>query len=175
MRAWFALGMGMALPLVTWAQVQNFDAAFDDGSRWVEVRSQLPPYPKPENYLPFKVDAVTSFDFFVDAKSVSVDNDGVVRYSLIAKSTSGVLNISFEGMRCSGRQYRVYAFGRSDNSWSRARSSRWQSLPQDASNPQRAMLYDDYFCPEGSSIATAERGLQALRKGGRPLEREPSP
>ena len=174
MRAWLALGLAMALPLVAWAQAHNFDAAFDDDGRWVEARSQLPPYPKPENYLPFKVNAVTPFEFFIDAKSVSV-GDEVVRYSLIAKSASGVLNISFEGMRCSGRQYRVYAYGRSDNSWSRARSSRWQSLLQEESNAHRAMLYSDYFCPEGGIIASVESGLQTLRNGGPPPEREPSP
>lgn len=173
MRAWLALGL--VLPFAAWAQSHNFDAAFDDDSRWVEVQSQLPPYPKPENYLPFKVNAVTPFDFFVDAKSVSIGNDGVVRYSLIAKSTGGALNISFEGMRCSGRQYRVYAFGRSDNTWSKARSSRWQPLSQDAGDVQRAMLYSDFFCPGDNIVATAERGLQALKNGGRPPTRDPSP
>jgi len=173
MRAWLALAL--VLPVAAWAQASNFDAIFDDDSRWEAVQSQLPPYPKPEHYLPFTVNAVTSFDFFVDAKSVSIGNDGVVRFSLIAKSPSGALNISFEGIRCTGRQYRVYAFGRSDNSWSRARNSRWQPLLQNSDNVQRAVLYGSFFCPDGIIIATPEKGLQALRNGGLPLARDPSP
>ncbi len=169
------LVLWLVLPLAAWAQAHDFDAAFDDEGRWAQAQSQLPPYPEPENYLPFKVNPVTPFDFYVDAKSVSVGSDGVVRYSLIAKSTGGALNISFEGIRCSGRQYRVYAFGRSDRTWSRARNNRWQPLSQDAANAQRAMLYSDFFCPEDSIVASAENGLRALRRGGQELARDPSP
>jgi len=167
-----ALVLWLVLPLAAWAQARDFDAAFDDGDRWAEAQSQLPPYPEPENYLPFKVNAVTPFGFFVDAKSVSVDNDGVVRYTVIAKSASGALNISFEGIRCSGHQYRVYAFGRSDHTWAKARSSHWQPLSEDAANAQRAILYGDFFCPGDLIISTAETGLRALRRGGQERARD---
>ncbi len=168
------LVLWLLVPFAAWAQVQVFDAAFDDDSRWTQAQSQLPPYPALEDYLPFQVNAVTPFDFFVDAKSVSVGNDGVIRYSLIAKSTQGALNISFEGIRCSGRQYRVYAFGRSDRTWARARTNRWQPLSQDAGNAQRAILYSEFFCPDEAISVGAESVLKALRRGG-PLAREASP
>lgn len=166
MRAWLALGL--MLPVATWAQTRSFERNFTDDGRWSEVQAQLPDYPKAENYLPLKVSATTPFDFFVDAKSVSVGKDGVVRYSLIAKSSGGALNVSFEGMRCSQRQYRIYAFGRSDKTWSEARGSGWQAIPDDTRNAQRAVLYSNFFCPAGSTIATPEEGLQALRNGGHP-------
>ncbi len=166
MRAWLALGL--MLPIATWAQTRSFERNVNDDGRWSEVQAPLPQYPKAENYLPLKVSASTPFDFFVDAKSVSVGKDGVVRYSLIAKSASGALNLSFEGIRCSERQYRIYALGRSDNTWSEARGSRWQPIPADARNAQRAVLYSVFFCPARSIIATPEEGLQALRNGGHP-------
>lgn len=163
MRAWLALGL--MLPLTVWAQARNFDTAFDDDGRWIEVQSQLPPFPKSQDYLPFYVSATAVFEFFVDAKSVSIGADGIVRYTLIAKSPGGALNISFEGLRCSDRQYRVYAVGRSDSTWSKARDSRWQPLPPDARNAQRTVLYSDFFCPVGSIVATPELALQALSTG----------
>jgi hypothetical protein len=166
MRAWLALGL--ILPLAGCAQAGSAEGDYGDAGRGGEAQAPLPEYPKPENYLPLQVSATTPFVFFVDAKSVSVGKDGVVRYSLIAKSSGGALNISFEGIRCSEGQFRVYAFGRSDNTWSESRMSRWQPIPADARNAQRAVLYRDFFCPAGGIIATAEEGVRALRSGGHP-------
>lgn len=167
MRAWLALGL--ILPLAACAQAgSSAEGNYGDAGREGEVPAPLPDYPKPENYLPLEVSATTPFVFFVDAKSVSVGKDGVVRYSLIAKSSDGALNISLEGVRCSEAQFRVYAFGRSDNTWFESRMSRWQSIPADARNAQRAVLYRNFFCPAGGIIATAEEGVQALRRGGHP-------
>lgn len=127
----------------------------------------LPAYPKPENYLPLQVSATTPFDFFVDAKSISVGKDGVVRYSLIATSKDGALNVSFEGLRCSDVQFRVYAFGRPDSTWSEARNSQWRQIPADARNAQRAVLYRDFFCRARGIVGSAEEAVRALRSGGR--------
>jgi len=155
MRAWLALCLIM--PLAAWAQAGG-----------AENQVPLPEYPKAENYLPLEVSETTSFSFFVDAKSISVGSDGVVRYSLIAKSPDGALNISHEGIRCSGREFRVYAFGRSDNTWSESRVSRWQPIPSDTRNAQRSVLYREFLCPLGSIIQAPEEGVQALRRGGHP-------
>jgi hypothetical protein len=128
----------------------------------------LPEYPKPENYLPLRVSATTTFDLFVDAKSVSVGKDGVVRYTRIAKSPDGALNVSFEGIRCSEGTFRIYAFGRPDKTWSEARSSLWQAMPADSRNAQRSVLYSESFCPGGVIIYSADEGVQALRAGKHP-------
>jgi hypothetical protein len=165
-RVWLALGL--ILPLLAWAQTRAPDGEFRDTGRWEEVQAQLPEYPKPENYLALRVSATTLFDFFVDAKSISVGNDGVVRYSLIAKSSEGALNVSFEGIRCSEGKFRIYAFGRSDKTWSEARSSTWQAMPADPRNAQRTVLYSEYFCPAGIVINSAEEGVRALKAGGHP-------
>ncbi len=166
MRAWPALVL--ILPLAAAVQTPGFGENSGDRERRGEVQVPLPQYPKPENYLPFQVSATTPFAFYVDAKSVSVDTDGVVRYSVIGKSSDGALNISFEGMRCAERQVRVYAVGRSDNTWSEARNPRWEAIRLDARNAQRAVLYSDFFCPGSVGIATADEGVRALKNRGNP-------
>lgn len=166
MRGWHLLAL--MLLLAACAQTRGLDGRLKDAPRSDEVQASLPEYPKPENYLPLRVSETTPFDFFVDAKSVSVGKDGVVRYSLIAKSRDGALNVSFEGIRCSERKFRIYAFGRPDHSWSEARGSLWQAMPADPRNAQRAVLYGEFFCPGGVMIYTPEEGVQALRAGGHP-------
>lgn len=166
MRAWLALVL--ILPLAAAAQTSGVgENSGDRGSRG-EVQVPLPAYPQPENYLPFQVSGTTPFAFFVDAKSISVDADRVVRYSVIAKSAEGALNVSFEGMRCADGQVRVYAFGRSDNTWFEVRDSRWAAIRNDPRNSQRAVLYNDYFCPSTGGVSTAEEAVRALKSGGNP-------
>ena len=166
MRAWLALGL--VLPLAACAQTRGPEGDARNAGRGDGVQVQLPEYPKPEDYLPLQVSAAATFEFFVDAKSVSVGNDGVVRYSLIAKSPEGALNVSFEGIRCSDGKFHIYAFGRSDKTWFEARSPAWQAMPPDSRNTQRVVLYSEIFCPAGIPIYTSEEGVQALKAGRHP-------
>jgi CNP1-like family len=164
MRAWAVLML--MLPLAAAAQTPGFDDGHSDRASRAEKQLALPPYPKPENYLPFQVSATMPFAFFVDAKSISVGADGVVRYSLIARSSDGALNISYEGMRCSDGRLRVYAFGRSDRTWFKVRDPKWEVIRKNPRNAQRAVLFNDFFCPVTGNIATAEQGVRALKNGG---------
>ena len=164
MRAWIALAL--TVPLVALAQSPRFDEGRGERDGKVEAAVQLPPYPKPENYLPFELNVTAPFAFFVDAKSISVAADGVVRYTVIAKSADGALNISYEGMRCAEREFRVYAFGSSGNTWFEVRNSKWEPIRSATRNAQRAVLHSDYFCPMSGNIATAEQGVRALKMGG---------
>ncbi len=160
--------MALMLLLAACAQTRGLEGNSKDAGRGDEAQAPLPEYPKPQNFLPLRVSATTPFDFYVDAKSVGVGKDGVVQYSLIAKSADGTLNVTFEGMRCVERKFRIYAFGRPDNTWSEARGSPWQAMPSDSRNAQRAILYSDFFCPARRIIDTPEEGVQALRSGGHP-------
>ena len=164
-----ALALLLLLQLMACAKSRSVGEDYDGDKRWDEVEVQLPGYPRAENYLPFKVSAESPFDFFVDAKSISVGTDGVVRYALIAKSQNGAVNVSYEGIRCSERQVRVYAYGRSDSTWSRARASSWHAVSNDARNAQQLVLYKDFFCPARGRIVTAEEGVRALRGDFHPL------
>lgn len=164
------LALILMLPIAAGAQLFGGDERGGERERQAGPESPvtLPQFPKQEDYLPFEVSVTTPFDFFVDAKSLSVGPDRVVRYTVIAKSSGGALNISFEGMRCADNQFRVYALGRADKTWSEVRSSRWETIRGESRNVQRAVLYSDFFCPMTGDIATAEEGVRALKNGGNP-------
>ncbi|GHU26001.1 hypothetical protein AGMMS50256_02050 [Betaproteobacteria bacterium] len=144
----------------------GFSALFDDEfdeKPWKEIEVQLPAFPESENLIPFKVGAITDTRFFVDEKSISVGGDEVIRYTLIVISSEGARNISFEGMRCVTGERRVYALGRADKTWSRARSNKWVRL-QGGSNSHHVALFADYFCTIGQkTIMTPEEAVRVLR------------
>ena len=91
----------------------------------------------------------------------------MVRYTLVGRSPSGTENVSFEGIRCKTGEYRVYALGRADRTWS-ARASQWKPVEPKTANRQHQALRRQYFCPVNSIIQTAEEGVSALRLGGHP-------
>jgi hypothetical protein len=122
-----------------------------DRARLLELR--LPP------------SADTDFRYFVDAASVSVGDDRIVRYVLLVRSPSGAENVSFEGIRCPG-EYRVYAVGRPDGGWG-GRATEWRPIPRHPRAGQN-VLSRSYFCPGRQAIVGADEGRNALRAGGHP-------
>ncbi|MBI5751056.1 MAG: CNP1-like family protein [Hydrogenophilales bacterium] len=147
----------------------DFDYDFDaDNKPWKEVQAQLPAYPKLEEALPFFVSSASDNEFFIDPKSVSVGEDDTVRYTLIIKSVTGVLNVSFEGIRCGTREKKLYAFGRQDGAWSRNKYAKWEAVKYKDVNRQHHMLYDDFFCPNTLIAKDAAEAVNALKSGIHP-------
>lgn len=110
--------------------------------------------------------------FLVDASSISVGSDGVIRYIVAVVSPSGVSTISYEGIRCATRERRNYAAGRADHSWSRLRDVRWLRIEPRAINGYPNVLYREFFCPVGAIVRDAAEAVLALERGGHPSLRD---
>ena len=149
--------------------VPKFDYTPDFEERaWEEQQTQLPSYPRQENLVRIDLGAAASFDFFVDIDSIGIGKDGVVRYTLVARSPSGALNVSFEGIRCATRERKLYGFGHPDGVWSKARNSDWMPITRMQVNVQHVALADYYFCPKRLSVRSVSEAVSALRRGGHP-------
>jgi hypothetical protein len=134
---------------------------------WRESETVLPAYPQEKNLLPFFVSAATNFDFFIDGASLSVGEDGVVRYVLVARSAQGAESVSFEGIRCSTSEYRIYAVGTGTRGWASS-ANRWREIAPRSVQRWHNALRDEYFCPLGHPIHSPAEGVAALRRGGHP-------
>ena len=132
---------------------------------WSETSSPLPPYPRAENLAEFQIAGTTSFRFLADLTSVRVDVDGVVRFTVIARSASGIENVSFEGIHCESREYKVYAFGSIDGVWMPARNPQWQSITSTSKNDLRNSLHRYYLCPNGIPPQNAQVAVDVLERG----------
>ncbi len=121
----------------------------DAEKAFVEIAPLMPEAPKPEDLTSFYVSPVTSFRFFIDTRSISIGKDDVVHYTLIARSPEGANNISFEGMRCSNRTYKVYAYLGANDTFRPRTDPQWVRVDEAEGNRQRASLYKDYICSSG--------------------------
>ena len=153
--------------LVSAAVLADFEEDYEN-KQWQEIEVQLPAAPKQETLLPFYVSAATENRFFVDGATLSVGGDGVVRYVLLVLTPQGARNVTYEGMRCETRERRIYASGRLDGTWSKARKNEWVRILDAWANRQHAALYLEYFCPIGTIVKDAAEARDALIKGVHP-------
>jgi hypothetical protein len=102
------------------------------------------------------------FRFFVDGNSISAGKDGVVRYTLVARSAAGAHNVSYEGMRCASGELRTYALGRGGE-WIPAKGG-WRALGAGSAQRWHEALYREYFCRLKQPVASRAAALEALRR-----------
>ncbi len=126
-----------------------------------------PRQPRPGDLVPLDVPGSREFRFFVDASTVSVGRDGTVHYVLVGRSLSGAQNVSFEGLRCDSREYRIYAIGHEGGRWDGAPGP-WRSLRGSAVAPVRRALERNYFCADARPVRDAQEAVAALRSPPRP-------
>lgn len=124
----------------------------------------LPPYPKPENLVEYDIGPSAWNRAYVDASSISVGGDQVVRYVLVLKTPGGANNVSYEGIRCPEWERLSYAYGRSDGTWVRSRQPEWRHIPKSDSLGYYRELAKNLFCDVGLPAGTAEQLAAKLRK-----------
>lgn len=173
---WLALGRSALLALgVSWpaaAQWKDWDYELDQEKKpWEELQTQLPAYPKPENLLKFDAGSTNINNYFVDAASLSVGEDKVVRYTLVVKSGGGATNVSFEGIRCDKAQLRVYALVHPNSAWSRARDASWREIVPREINGHHYVLLRDFMCTRARNREpiSVRNIVAALKRGERNL------
>lgn len=160
--------MGLLLSGAVCAGVGLRDDDDPDAPKWEEAALQLPAFPQEANLREFYVSATTAHKYYIDTASLNIGKDGVVRYTLLVRTSGGSTNITHEGMRCASREYKIYATGQREGTWTVARRSEWRPVESKPTNRQHAALSSDYFCPLGNPILTPEEGREALRLGKHP-------
>ena len=157
----------LCLPLAVHAEWGAFEHEYEQDKPWAEVAAQLPAYPKAENLLPFTVSSATRHRYFIDAASISVGDDKVVRYTVVIEATGGAKNVSFEGLRCESGERRLYAYGQPDGSWTKARNAGWEDVKSRSLLSYHKALFETVFCPDGIRVKDSEEAVRNLRQAAR--------
>lgn len=139
----------------------------DPGAPRREAAVKFPPYPKEQNLLRFEMLPRTAFEYFVDGSSISILDDGIVRFAVVVRTATAV-NVSYEGYRCVSRERRTYGRANRDGVWIETKDSGWVSVGPREVSGFRHELYWHYFCPGKRIISSVREGTDALRFGGHP-------
>ncbi len=152
-----------------YAPQYNSDA--DESKQVEEARDVAPPaFPGDATLVEIDLGPAATNKYYIDAATLALGDDGVVRYVLVVKTSGGATNVTFEGMRCETLSWKHYASGRSDKTWTISRAARqdWRPIEKKPTNPHHAVLSRSFFCPQGNPIKSADDGRNALRLGRHP-------
>jgi CNP1-like family protein len=166
-RARAALACGallVAIPCPALSQWSGWDYDYDREKKpWSEMQAQIPPYPKDANLIAFEAGGASPHKFYIDGNSISIGEDGVVRYTLVIRAAGGATNVSFEGIRCSMREHKIYAIGQNDGTWSRPRNPQWRRIEYQQVNRQYGVLYSDFFCASKKPVKNVGEAVRLLK------------
>ena len=95
---------------------------------WRDGAEATPPAFDVTRLVPIDTPTGSTLRFGVDPQTLSITPDGVVRYVIIARHTSGAQNVAYEGVRCSTGTFRVYARHDPVRGWQRVDDSVWAPL-----------------------------------------------
>jgi len=158
---------GASLTLLAWspgaqAQLQNPDA-----EPWQEAQSTPPAVFSTDQLQAFEVSKDAALSYGIDPKTLTVGNDGVVRYVLVARSANGALNVLYQGIRCQTAQVKTYGRWNNQSSWNTSPKDDWQELSfRGASRP--AMLLARGGVCDGRTITGNPQKILNTLKNGRP-------
>ena len=136
---------------------------------WKEGAIELPAYPQRKDLLPVNVNTRGQpYTIYIDPASLTIDEDGVVRYTVVLISAADVWNVSYEGLRCGEHSFRRYAYG-FDGEWRDAGDTAWKPITGLGINRYRKIFYDYFMCNPSELITDAEQILRNIRSPSRGL------
>ncbi len=150
-------------------------SAFDDfgkfdeskGEKWKELEVPLPAFPDDRNLIPVRMPVAYTLKIYLDEKSISRAPDGIVRYTLVVETPSGVRNVFFDGLRCDTREYKTYAIGTLEKTFEPIKKPKWERVPYYETNAFRFQLMRNYVCdPNLPTTTQSARDLIHRLKSG---------
>jgi hypothetical protein len=99
-----------------------------DEPEWAET--QVPPPPAFDIKKLVAIDVPgSSLAYGVDPASIQISKkDGIVRYVMVATSTSGARNVMYEGLRCSTGEFKTYSRYSPEGEWKPVTDAQWRSV-----------------------------------------------
>jgi outer membrane murein-binding lipoprotein Lpp len=142
-----------------------FTYLLDRKGNWVENKvDTLPPLPQAADLIPFEVSGNTALTYAVDSKSLTVGDDGVVRFTVVITSPTGARNVIYEGIRCDTYEWRQYAGLNADHDgWDSSVATSFTRIENGFLNQYQASLYQDYFCSSRTPTGSAQTILENMR------------
>lgn len=130
---------------------------------WKEGRTTLPPAPQDGDLVAIEAPrAKAGYAYFIDRKSLSLGADGVMRYTVVARSPSGATNAFHEGLRCYDDTVRTYGFASSDGLLREVATDDWRALANEGSRGYQDYLGNVIMCDQQGHAWAPAKAIKAL-------------
>jgi hypothetical protein len=130
---------------------------------WTEKRVAPPASFSQERLLSLDAASGSALRYGLDPASLSLGADGVVRYVLVARSSSGALNVLFEGIRCATAEMKTFARWNNAGEWNLSPDAPWRPLLSSGSTRQGLLLARQGLCDGKTPNGNAANILRSLK------------
>lgn len=158
------LSVATLLSLALGASLAQTTSGWLEENRFEESEVRLPERFNTDRLIEFTVSSGSELRFGVDPQTVTVGDDRVVRYVLVARSPSGVINVLYQGLRCDNGEFRTYALWQSSEGW-RPQKSDWIDASRTAAGRPAARLAREGLCFGRLPNTPVSKMLNELRYG----------
>lgn len=131
---------------------------------WKEADAPPPPAFEVKRLIPFDVSVGSALRYGIDPATITLGNDGVVRYVVVARSATGAVNAMYEGLRCSTAEVRTYARYNPSGGWNAVRDTDWRSLYGNAATRHSLMFARQGGCRDKSPPQSVQDVVRSLRQ-----------
>ena len=132
---------------------------------WKEVEAPKPPAVRTTGLIPLEVPGGSTLRFGIEPASVSIGPDGVVRYVVVASSSTGTVNAMYEGLRCSSGEVKLYARHNPDSGWVPVRNPEWKPVHGTPNSRYSLQVARNGVCVGGGPNGDVSQILKDLRSG----------
>lgn len=117
--------------------------------------------------VPFEVSIDSDLRWGIDPSSIHISNDGLVRYVVVARSQSGVINAFYETINCNKAEYKIHARHSGKGGWAIVERQNWRSL-HDKTPPSKhaLMLAKQGACTGNATAQNATLMMHAIKNTG---------
>jgi hypothetical protein len=119
-----------------------------------------------DGLLPIEMPPYVSLKIGIDPNTIAITPDGVLRYVVVMRNTSGTANVAYEGIQCAKGQVKTYARVSSAGSWISVSQPQWRSLVNNSATLHAQAIAQQGGC-EGVNSGKREDVINALKGGQR--------
>ena len=149
-----------------WAQVPANTGNGLDNPDWKEEPVAPPPAFSKDALIALDMPNYVSLKVGVDPATIVVGTDGVVRYVIVMKNTTGSVNAVYEGIRCASDEVKTYARWTSSGTWSMTSNPQWKAVNDNMPSRHAQAFARQGGCQNRLATTKAEI-LQALKTGNK--------
>ncbi|MEO6293328.1 MAG: CNP1-like family protein [Burkholderiaceae bacterium] len=117
--------------------------------------------------VPFEVSIDSDLRWGIDPTSIQINNDGLVRYVVVARSQSGVINAFYESINCNKAEFKIHARHSGKGGWAIVERPDWRSMYDKAPPSKHAlMLAKQGACMGNATAQNATLMMHSIKNTG---------
>ena len=153
------------------AHAQALPQVYANDEEWKESEAPPPPAFDAQKLVMFDVPTSLSLVYGIDPATVSISkSDSLVRYVVVATSSSGARNVIYEALRCSTGEFKTYARYSSDGKWNLVSSPQWRSVFDNMPSKHPLRLARAGACDQTAPVGSVTELVNKLKNPSRYLD-----